>query len=360
MQNYILYAAPVSLFSGKARAYLRWKGTAFDEVLTTTEVMREIVPKIGWAVIPVLETKEGELIQDTVDIMEHIEASEGGVSVSPENPLLNFVSALLHVYGDEWLTLPAMHYRWHHNEEWTYSEFGRMAAPDADAETQVKIGKKRGQMFKGFVPMLGITDQTRVCIESSYEAFLDEFSAHLSEHKFLLGGRPCLADFAFYGPLYAHLYRDPASGAIMKSRAPKVAAWVERLRDGDYGEGELEAEMPATLLPMLTRHFKEHMAVLSATNTLLKSWAAGQEAGAELPRAFGMTPFQIGDCKGQIIARPFSLLRLQAAMDIYAGLNKVQRGQADKMLKETGGDALIDFEIGARLTRTNYKLVLES
>ncbi len=358
MKNYRLYAAPVSLFSGKARAYLRWKGTAFDEVLTTTEVMREVVPKIGWAVIPVLETKEGVLVQDTVDIIEHIETSEGGVSVYPENPLLNFVSALLHVYGDEWLTLPAMHYRWHHNEEWTYSEFGRMAAPDADTETQVKIGTKRGQMFKGFVPMLGITDETRGCIESSYEAFLDEFSAHLSEHKFLLGGRPSIADFAFYGPLYAHLYRDPASGEIMKSRAPKVAAWVKRLRDGDYGEGGLEADIPATLLPLLSRHFKEHMAVLSAANTLLKSWAAGQEAGAELPRAFGMTPFQVGDCTGQIIARPFSLLRLQAAMDVYASLNETQRAKADKMLKETGGEALIDFEMGARLTRVNYKLVL--
>jgi len=79
--------------------------------------------------------------------------------------------------------------------------------------------------------MLGITEETRGCIEHSYEAFLDEFSAHLQQHKFLLGGRPCLADFAFYGPLYAHLYRDPASGEVMKSRAPKVVKWVERLRD---------------------------------------------------------------------------------------------------------------------------------
>ena len=359
MKNYILYAAPVSLFSGKARAYLRWKGAAFDEVLTTTEVMREIVPKIGWAVIPVLESKEGALIQDTVDIMGHIEAAEGGISVQPRDPLQNFISELLHVYGDEWLTLPAMHYRWNHNEEWTYSEFGRMAVPDADAQTQYEIGKKRGQMFKGFVPMLGITGETRACIEDSYKAFLDEFSAHLSKHKFLLGGRPSLADFAFYGPLYAHLYRDPASGELMKSHAPKVAAWVERLRDGKYGEGELAEGIPSTLLPLLSRHFKEHMPVLSATNRLLKEWADGKEAGEELPRAFGMTAFEVGGCTGQVIARPFSLLRLQAAMDIYAELNEVQRAQADEILKETGGEALINFEIAARLTRKNYKLVLQ-
>jgi len=33
MDHYILYHAPVSLYSGKARAYLRWKNIAFNEVL---------------------------------------------------------------------------------------------------------------------------------------------------------------------------------------------------------------------------------------------------------------------------------------------------------------------------------------
>lgn len=358
MTNYTLYAAPVSLFSGKARAYLRWKGAAFEEVLTTTDVMREIVPKIGWPVIPVMKIRGGELVQDTADIIAHVETDYPAPSVHSQNPLLNFVSALLHVYGDEWLVLPAMHYRWNHNEDWTYGEFGRMAAPDAALDTQYAIGKKRGQMFKGFVPMLGITDATRGGVEQSYEAFLDEFSAHLEKHDFLLGGRPSLADFAFYGPLYAHLYRDPASGDLMKSRAPKVAAWVERLRDGEYGDGALVETLPPTLLPLLKRHFEEHLPVLLATNKLLKAWTKDQETGAELPRAFGMTPFKIGGSEGQIIARPFSLFRLQAAMDIYEKLEGHNKTQANAVLEATDGAALSEFKMGARLTRKNYKLVL--
>lgn len=359
MSDYTLYAAPVSLFSGKARAYLRWRGVDFKEVLTTTDVMREIVPKIGWPVIPVMKTKAGVYVQDTADIIAHVEAQRQGPSVHPQDPLLNFVSALLHVYGDEWLVLPAMHYRWNHNEDWTYGEFGRMAAPDDGAKAQYEIGKKRGQMFKGFVPMLGITDATRGCIERSYEAFLDEFSAHLARHDFLLGGRPCLADFAFYGPLYAHLYRDPASGDIMKARAPKVTAWVERLRDGCSGEGKLTLEAVPTLLPLLTRHFTEHLPILLATDSLLGGWAQNQDSGAELPRAFGMTPFMIGDCEGQIIARPFSLFRLQDAMDIYAAMDSANKARADSLLKSSGGEALIDFKGAARLGRENYKLVLK-
>ena len=359
MSRYTLYAAPVSLFSGKARAYLKWKKADFEEVLTTTDVMREIVPQIGWPVIPVMRGQGGALVQDTADIIAHVEAAQGGVSVYPLDPLLNFVSALLHIYGDEWLVLPAMHYRWNHNEDWTYGEFGRMAAPEASPSAQYEMGKKRGQMFKGFVPMLGITEATRGCIETSYEAFLDEFSAHLSEHDYLLGGRPCLADFAFYGPLYAHLYRDPASGEIMKSRAPRVAAWAERLTDANYNEGALASDVPPSLLPLLKRHFTEHLPVLTATNRLLAAWAENQDSGAELPRAFGMVPFSIGDCGGQIIARPFSLYRLQDAMDIYAAMDSASKAKADALLAATGADALREFKLAARLGRANYKLVLK-
>lgn len=360
MSKYIFYGSPVSLFSGKARAYLRWKGVDYQEVLTTTDVMREIVPIIGWPVIPVMRPDDGDLVQDTADIIAHIEADHPNPPVMPQGGVQRFISELLHVYGDEWLVLPAMHYRWNYNEDWTYQAFGEMAAPEADSETQYKIGKKRGQMFKGFVPMLGITETTIPAIERSYEAFLAEFSAHLTDHPFLFGDRPSLADFAFYGPLYAHLYRDPKSGEIMKTKAPKVAAWVERLLTGNYPDGALAENdaVPDTLLPLLTRHFAEHGPVLEATQKLLAGWAADKAPGTEVPRALGTVPFTLGEAQGQIIARPFSLFRLQAAMDIYKSLTEAERVRADAILDATGGSALKTFSLPARLTRRSYKLVL--
>ena len=30
------------------------------------------------------------------------------------------------------------------------------------------------------------------------------------------------------GPFYAHLYRDPVPGKILKMRAPRVVEWIER------------------------------------------------------------------------------------------------------------------------------------
>ncbi len=348
--TYRLYGAAVSLYSGKARAYLRWKQIDFSEVSTNTNVMKtRLLPVIGWPVIPVLETPDGHLVQDTADIINHIETQHSGPSVYPESPVQRFVSELLHLYADQWLTLPAMHYRWHYNEAWVLEEFGKFAAPEADRETQIAIGNKRGAMFKAMVPMLGVIPDTAPAIEASYLGFLDDFSAHLDNFDFVFGGRPSLADFALYGPLYAHLYRDPKSGDIMKAHAPKVARWVERLRDGDYGDGQMldQDRIPETLLPILTRHNIEHLPVLEATNKLLDKFSGV----SDLPRALGMVPFEMEGISGQTIARPFSLFRLQTALDIYGPA-------CDAILDKTQGEALKNFTLSKRLERRNYKLAL--
>ncbi|GGX69033.1 glutathione S-transferase [Litorimonas cladophorae] len=354
--TYTLYAAPVSLFSGKARAYLRWKGVDFNEISPSTEIMKTVLlPNIGWPVIPVLQTPNKAFVQDTGDIISYIEANETGTSVYPAGPVQRFITELLHTFADQWLTLPAMHYRWTYNEAWVLEEFGKLAAPEADRNTQIEIGTKRGAMFKGMVPMLGITNETAPAIEASYLTFLTDLSAHFDEHDFLFGGQPSLADFALYGPLYAHLYRDPVSGDIMRHHAPNVARWVERLRDGDYGDGaRLENHVvPETLWPLLARHNTEHLPVLQAINERLAKFE-----GTDLPRALGMVPFTVEGVTGQTLARPFSLFRLQAALDEYAQLNSEQKTAADKILDGTQGQLIKDFVVAKRLSRHNYKLGL--
>ena len=360
MSHYTLYAAPISLFSGKARAYLRWKDIPFEEILSTPEVMKTtLLPNIGWPVIPVMKTADGIFIQDTADIINYIETHHEGPSVYPHGPVQRFVSELLHTYADQWLTLPAMHYRWNYNQEWTYAAFGQTALPNGTTEEQYEMGKRNGQRFQAMVPMLGVTEETIPGIEASYLAFLKEFSAHLEKFPYLFGGRPSVADFAFYGPLYAHLYRDPESGKIMKAHAPLVADWVERMRDGEENYGELIGcdAIPETLLPILARHAREHGPVLEQTNDLLTAYAEKATPEDKLPRALGMVNFEAEDHQGQTIARPFSLFRLQAALDIYAGLEGDKRIAADKVLEKIGGEALKSFHLLSRLERRNYRLV---
>lgn len=357
-----LYAAPLSLYSGKARSYLDWKGVDYEEVLSSGDVYKDIiVPKVGRPVIPVLDTDDGQTIQDTTCIIDHFEEAVGGPSVYPDTPKQRLAALLLETFGDEWLVIPAMHYRWNYNEEWVYGEFGATAAPEASKEEQLAIGKERGANFKGFCPILGINPDTIPAIETSYEALLADLDAHFSVHDYLLGSRPSIGDYGLIGPLYAHLYRDPASGEIMKRLAPRVAAWVERMVDVKAplsGEFLTDDEVPETLLPVLERMMGEQIPFLQTTVNMLSAWAEANE-GAEIPRAVGMADFTVEGVTAQRIAPPFSLWMLQRSLDYYAGLAEVDKDAVDSMLSSVAGaDRFQQFQLGRRLAFVDFKLVL--
>lgn len=363
MTSYTLYGAEVSYFTGKARAYMDWRGVDYDEKPATQAVYKELIlPSVGWPVIPVATMPDGTVVQDTADIMAAVERIEQKDPPAwPATPFQRFVSELLHLYGDEWLVIPAMHYRWTYNEDWAYGEFGALSAPGLSKDEQYDLGRKNGARFKGALPVLGVSDTTIPGIEKSYEAFLHEFSAHLGTHPYLLGGRPTLGDFAFYGPLYAHLYRDPASGELMKRLAPKVADWVERMQAGaGKGTGELleDDAIPQSLEPILARQMREQWPAIEATAKLFEDWAATADAGARVPRALGDLIIDIEGHRGPAKARSFPLWRLQAALDVYEAMDEQTRERADELLARIGGDALKTFRLPARLKRENCQVVL--
>ncbi|MBN8501877.1 MAG: glutathione S-transferase N-terminal domain-containing protein, partial [Sphingomonadales bacterium] len=75
-RGYTLWGTPHSLFTGKARSYLLKCGVPYTERLVSDHrFLDEIVPKVGHMVIPVIEAPDGELIQDSTAIIDHIEAS---------------------------------------------------------------------------------------------------------------------------------------------------------------------------------------------------------------------------------------------------------------------------------------------
>lgn len=359
--TYILIGSPASLFTGKVRGYLRWKGVAFEEITATAEVYRDtIVPRIGWPVIPVLQTPDGAMIQDTADIIAEIEAREGGTPVLPGGAVQGLASLLLQLYGDEWLVIPAMHYRWNYNAEWIYGEFGRNSVPDATPEEQLAFGRSVGERFRSMVPALGVHETTIPGIEASYEAFLGEFSAHLAKHPFLFGTRPSLGDFALLGPLYAHLYRDPKSGELMRRIAPRVAQWVKDCHEPSAIDGDYlgQDECPATLLPIFQRQAAEQIPFLIETARLLALWAGDNKPGTAVPRWIGELPFSIGGRTGKRAALTFSLFRLQAALDYLDSLDGPDRLRANQFLSGMGAGQLVDFRLPCRLERQNYRLVL--
>lgn len=355
-----LLGAEVSLYTGKVRAYMRFKQLPFEEVAATREVYRDvIVPRTGVRFIPVLLSDDDVAVQDSTAIIDFLEARTPEPAVHPAGPLQHLVSLLFDVYGDEWLVIPAMHYRWNvpANRAFAIEEFGRLSVPDASLDEQRAVGEKLAGPFAGALPSLGIDARTESAVEASYSAFLGELSAHLRAYPFLLGGRPSLGDFSLYGPLYAHLYRDPASGSLMRELAPEVAQWVERMSAPADAPGDFVPHdaLPASLEPLLARMFQEQGPVLA--DTLARLSDLSLPTGAPLPRGLGTHAFRLGAAEGERTVRPFNIWRWQRARDAYDALAAEPRRRADALLDRVGGRALMASQHHRRLARVNNRLV---
>ena len=358
-----LYGSELSLYSGKARSYLRKQGIAFEEVKSTIGIYKKvIIPKTGVRFIPVVKTTDDQYLQDTTVIIDHLEAISEAPSVYPSSSKQKLIALMLEVFGDEWLLIPAMHYRWNfpeQNSKFIYAEFGSVIAPKGPKFLQRFLGKKLGAKFRGFVPGLGITESSIPAIEKSYEALLADLNTHFAQHSFLLGERPCIADFGFIGPLYAHLYRDPAPGALMRRIAPNVAKWVERMISDEQFTGELVADdqIPETLLPVLKRMADEQQPVLAETQKYLDEWQESHVDEVEVPRMLGEHKVTIEGVSVDRKVLPHSLWMWQRPVDFYQSIN--DKSVFDELLSSIGFNTPLE-NAKTRLTRLKNVVSVES
>ncbi|WP_421862287.1 glutathione S-transferase family protein [Parvibaculum sp.] len=366
-KGYEFYGAEVSYFSGKVRAYMRYKRIPFSEITPTRDIYRNVImARVGWPVIPVIVTPEDETWQDSSEIIDNFEARFPEASIYPEGPRQKFAALMIELWADEWLKIPAMHYRWTKNRDFAINEFGRLSRPDLDEAGQRATGEETAKPFAGALQFLGATPETGPAVEKSYEDLLGELDAHFAKHDFLFGTRPSIGDFGLYGPLYAHQYRDPASGEIMKALAPHVVKWVQRMSKPPHpkgGEFLGHDEVPDTLTPVLARIMREYLPVLLKTADALKAHVEAHPeliAGKEpLPRALGTHEFTLEGTTGSRAIFPFDLWMLQRPLDFLAALREEQREAVISMLEEAGGEPLADFPPYPRLTRRQFRLVVE-
>jgi glutathione S-transferase len=357
---YRLYGAAISLYTGKVRAYLRYRNIPFVEESGSPEIFE----RVGFRMVPVLHTPDDELIQDTTVIIDYLEAQLaetgfGGASVYPSGPAQRLVALLFEVYGDEWLVIPAMHYRWTYNLDFILEEFGKTLVPDASADEQRAVGEKISAPFRGSLPILGITEGTVAGIESDYERLLLHLNEHFANHLYLLGSRPSIGDYGLMGPLYAHNYRDPWSGDQMRRIAPNVARWVGSMNTPAPNSGCFlpDDEIPETLMPLLEVMFAESMPALMATLDANAAWIEANPDEQEIPRGVGEHEFVIGGARGKRMIRSYSQWMLQRPLDCYQSLEGEARERVDRLLERVGGQKSLQSPIRRRVTRRNNKLV---
>jgi hypothetical protein len=272
------------------------------------------------------------------------------------------VALLLELYGDEWLIIPAMHYRWSvldQQRDFILSEFGRLSAPEASYEEQIAIGEKISRPFSGMVPSLGITAETIPAIEAVYLELLQQLDRHFAHHDFLFGSRPSIGDYGLMGPLYAHLGRDPVPLALMLEHGPNVYAWVERMNNplplsGDFLPGDA---VPDTLLPILATMCRDQ---LPDVLDVIKHNSAWLEAnpGGSIPRFLGMHRFTTGPATGERVISSYAQWLYQRAWVHWKSLQGADRAAADSLLQDIGGYAAMNTPIKHWLERKSGQLEL--
>ncbi len=365
-RGYTMYGAEFSLYSGKLRAYLNKKGIAFVEKSPSLLTYRRFIePRTGVRFIPVLHTPDDDVLQDTTAIIDALEPHFPEPSVYPATPRQRLAALLLELYGDEWLLIPAMHYRWSFpaaNQPFIFDEFGKMGFPWFPKFIQRRLGRKLGARFAGFLPTLGITKATAPAIERSYESLLAELDAHFAEHRFLLGSRPSIGDFGLIGPLYAHLYRDPYPGRLMRERAPNVAGWVERMISPEPVDGEFLPDdvIPETLWPVLERMAREQVPVLIDSEWKLLEWQGENPERNTVPRALGEHRFEIEGVVGSRRVLPHALWRWQRPRDCFQALPSQARPAALALAGRLGLRVALSARPRIRLARHDNKFVTET
>lgn len=146
---YVLWGAPHSFYTGKVRSYLIKKGLPYrEEFLFDADFRRRVLPAVRLVVVPVLQTPEGRILQDSTDIIEHLEVEWQQSSMVPESPVQKAIAWLLAAFGSEGLLAPGMHYRWSYpaaQENFLCAEFGRplQHGPDRAARLDASTRQRR-------------------------------------------------------------------------------------------------------------------------------------------------------------------------------------------------------------------------
>jgi glutathione S-transferase len=362
MSSYTLYGTDHSYFTGKVRPYLRYKRIPYQERQATLwAYQRVIVPRTGVRFIPVLQTPQDEIIQDTTVIIEALERRFPDRPILPSTPRQKLVTLLLEVYADEWFLLPGMHYRWSymaHHENYLMTEFGRIAGPFPGPIKRM-IGRQICKPFKNSLKFLGVTEKTIPAIEAWFETFLADFETHLAAHDYLLGSRPSLADFALAGPLYAHTWKDPYSRKILQDKAPRTIAWIQRINQQEQAEGAFLAndEVPKTLLPILTHLFAEQWPILQASADALPAWLEQHPEKKNVSRALGWHEFQVGQSRDKRLLFSNAIWMMQRPLDHYQALSATQRRSVDALLADCGGQQAMAYQVPRRVERQRNRLV---
>jgi glutathione S-transferase len=357
-QDYTLYGWHLSYFSGKTRGYLNFKGVYFeDKNVNALNLMYRIPKKIGVMVMPVIKTKSGEWLQDSSIIMDELDKRHPQSCVTPTTAKQLIAAMLLEVWLDEWWIPIGMHYRWSYPENYSLfvNDASKGLLPYMPNFIRKPLAVKIAAGLQKFLPMAGVRKEQFLMMERWTNKILDVFEYHFSQHKFLFGDKPSIADFALLGPMYGHLNRDPAPKRDLLDVRPYLQNWVERCHAGDGKQGiYLENdEVPETLTPIFEAIFHEFYPMVNGIVVNLKNHVVDKQkkSGDRISREVGDVSFPMD---GEYFSRaglPYTVWMMQRLQHRLKSLNSADKYTVDKWSATFGCDSMLNQDLGPQLKR---------
>lgn len=346
--TYTQIGVPLSLYSGKTRAYLLHKRIPFVERGTNLwEFFVTLPRRTRAAAVPVVITPEGEWLQDSSHIIDTLERRFPERPVLPDTPVLRFAACLFELWGDEyWLPL-AMHTRWSHADESTplfVHDAGDALLPGFPRWLKNVFGRKHARLMVSHARNVGVTPESRPVMDRFLKIQLDALDAHFAAHAFLFGGRPSLGDYGMIAPLYAHLGRDPWSKRELIAPRPHLQAWIERMFNpeasagGEFWTGD---SLPETLTPMLRSIFDDMVPYLAACADAVRKLPILPADSKAAPRFLGPVSYPMAGGTHTRPALSYVVWMTQRLLDAFAAMPEPDQRRVRAWLASVGGEAIL-------------------
>ena len=349
--TYRLLGAEFSYYSGKTRSYLLHKRIPFIETPAAAWIYLALLPRrVNAAVVPVVLTPEGEWLQDSSVIIDQLEQRFPQHPVVPATPVQRLVAYLFELWGDEFLLPLAMHTRWNRPEHlnWYAAEAGQVMLPGWPGFLQRGMGRKIANGMQAHVGTLGFDLDQAAVLDRFGQTQLDALNAHFAEHRFLLGGRPCLGDYGLIGPLYAHIGRDPLSRRDLIDTRPHLKAWIARMfqpESSSGGEFLADDQIPATLLPALRSIFDEMLPFLQGCADAVRQSPPLPADTRQAPRFFGMLEYPMAGSTHRRAAASYPVWMAQRLLQVFTRLPAAEQAQVQQWLTRVDGAALLKLDL---------------
>ncbi len=351
--THLLYGAQCSGYTARARAYLIKKSIAHVErVPSGWTYLVTIRRRFGQATIPLLVTPAGEWLVDSNLIIDRLEQDFPRDPVTPPDP----VHALFSMLADAWATemwLPViMGTRWRdagiNYPPWR-EEIGEGFFVGLPKFVKNALVDRIARTFSGYLPILGVTDETWPLLEAWMFRMLDALDLHFAAHPYVLGERATRADFGLMLPMYCHLTHDPSSRSYVQQR-PHLYRWVWRMHqpyptDVAPPLPAVGAPLPATLDPIVRSIVDDMLPMAEATLAALRPVLARSSSGDKLPRHLPGVEYPFGSGRHRRLGFVILLWYLQRARDLVAGMSPADAERCRGWLSTVGGDRLLQMEI---------------